>query len=245
MLTRIKEVLGFVPRQVSVEEEQFRISNTLRDYPLNNGDILYAIILKTPLTREDIKALADSYEVYNSVYPDDNPPVSLHLDRIGLGSINTPFLRRVSLNYDGGIGARERWAEDIKALQEGTLEQRAYGLMPSVNAWSRKYQGVLGRVEMDLESLVYMRILRGTKTFNRLDNLPETTYSAIRSEFWDPGLFYERKIREYEEEVIPFLEPGQVIKPADMECTQTFLSPIVEDSLAFLGNRQLQSVSLI
>ncbi len=227
MLTKLKEVL-LPDRRISAEERQYHIGRVFQQHPLHNGDILMASIYNRGfLLSGDAQALADSYIEYKFVYPDENPPFSLHLDRTGVGLFSTPFLRRVSINYDGGIYSPKDIPEDLENLRQDLLNHRFWDLHRQLRSEVqllryqalRNYLGVRERLERDLDWLVISGELNAQEKFNKKHYSADIIYTPSKDSIFlgDSLKGSLRKIRLYEKKVLPFLEPGEVIKTQDRD----------------------------
>ena len=209
MLERALVILHIKPRQITSEERQFQLEEVFSEEPFTNQVIWFAILAGESLGDSGVQRILDSYKEYKTVYPDDNPPVTIHLQRAGTG-INRLYervLNRVAFNYDEGLQGPDRLRQALQELHDGKRISVALG--------NREYQSVEEMVQSDLKWFRELGMLRVSQGFNQQTQTREAKY-ILHGSYTDGMYVYDHRLERYEKEILPLLEPGQVIKPSKM-----------------------------
>ena len=209
MLERVLAILHLKPRQISSEERKFQLEEVFSKEPFTNQVIWFAILAGESLGDSGVQLILDSYKEYKTVYPDDNPPVTIHLQRAGIG-INRLYegvLNRATFNYDEGLQGPDRLRQALQELQDGKRISVALG--------NREYQSVEEMAQSDLRWFRELGMLRVSQGFDQQTQTREAKY-ILNCSYTDGMYVYGHRLERYKKEVLPLLEPGQVIKPSEM-----------------------------
>jgi hypothetical protein len=204
----------------SALEIQHNRKEVFEKFPLNNQAIWYAVLLQTgQISEQTIDKIIGAYKEYKHAFPADNPPAAAHLERAGFtGLRRNRFLNKVAFNYDPNLTARERHQKALNDLQAGRRK--------SVIHNDEEYWTVEDQIEKEMGDLLSFRILDKYKWFNHKLQEEETIYRASTAP--DRAILYQILLSEYQSQVVPYLEVGEVIKPSPLNnCSYSFHNPAV------------------
>ncbi len=197
------------------EERDYHIQEVFKDRPLTNGTIWYRIMQEGALTDTTLDAIANSYQEYKELFPEDNPSVSQVLNRIGLKTHKDPLMDKVTFNYDGGLHAEDLLKQHLSEINEKRRK--------SLTIQDLQYMSVADRIRRELDELISLRVITSKKRFNQDTEAEEFVY--LENGGHDPAAYYDRTLDLYRRKILPLLENGEMVKPAATSMTRFTYHP--------------------
>lgn len=228
----------FVPETPTREERQKELDRLDDEYTLSNGNIWLSIIGSSVLAKkrfyyEDAMKIAQAYETFQEVFPENNTPVSNLLYVAGRTDLaNDPMFKKVCFDYQAGIEGkqnlkngyqriREEFPEEheiMKLFWNGTIQELHYSAVENyIDAKSKvdndkKNRSVFDLVRSDIATLESRFNLYA---FGEYYN--EETHAFSKSYFdelgFQRGKSFYLDFKEYLSTHIPnLLNPGELIQ---------------------------------
>lgn len=202
----VKRLKPVMLSQPTLADRQYRLSRVLNEYRLTNSGIWYQIMAKRGfLTGGEWGDIVRAYQTYKEIDFSDNTSVADLLCMTLPGKMGRDkFFRKVCFNYDFALGATAKLEQAVEDLAANKRSMVAFS--------DPEYWTVGQWVNYDCDCLLREHSIYTHIRFNRTTNEPETVYRT------NPDQYGRHEILRgvYLEEVLPLLDPNEIIKPTNL-----------------------------